>query len=134
VANHTSFLDPLLLATFLPKDTVFIISPQLVQNRWLQPWLKLLRAFPLDLAAPSAPQALLEYLNEYHKVVIFPEGRISVTGAIMKIYPGPGWAAYKSGAMVLPVRIEGAEDTPFSCMRGRRRWFPPITITLLPPR
>jgi acyl-[acyl-carrier-protein]-phospholipid O-acyltransferase/long-chain-fatty-acid--[acyl-carrier-protein] ligase len=134
VANHISFLDPFLLGTFLSKDTVFILPPQLAQNRWLQPWLKLLQTFPLDLAAPSASQILLRYLGEHRQVVIFPEGRVSVTGSIMKIYQGPGWAAHKSGATVLPIRIEGAEDTPFSCVRGRRRWFPSITITLLPPR
>ncbi|QBQ54599.1 AMP-binding protein [Nitrosococcus wardiae] len=134
IANHISFLDPLLLATFLPQDTVFAIPPQLAQNRWLRPWLKLIPTFPLDLMDPSAPQVLLRRLNEHRQVVLFPEGRISATGSIMKIYQAPGWAAYKSGARVLPVRIEGAEDTPFSCMRGRRRWFPPITITLLPPQ
>jgi acyl-[acyl-carrier-protein]-phospholipid O-acyltransferase/long-chain-fatty-acid--[acyl-carrier-protein] ligase len=134
IANHVSLLDPLLLATFLSKDTVFIIPPQLAQNPWLRPWLSLLQTLSLDPAAPSVSQTLLEHLNRYHKVAIFPEGRVSVTGSIMKIYQGPGWAAYKSGAMVLPVRIEGAEDTPFSYMRGRRRWFPSITITLLPPR
>lgn len=134
MANHISFLDPLLLALFLPRDVVFAIPPQLAQTRWLRPWLSLLKTFPLDLTNPTASQEIVKYLKKDGKVVLFPEGRISATGALMKLYPGPGWAAYKAGAAVLPVHIKGAEDTPFSCMRQRRRLFPSITITLLPPR
>ncbi len=134
VANHVSFLDPLLLALFLPRDVVFAIPPQLAQTRWLRPWLSVLKTFPLDLASPTASQEIIKYLKSDGKVVLFPEGRISMTGALMKLYPGPGWAAYKTGAAVLPVHIKGAEDTPFSCMRHHRRLFPSIALTLLPPR
>jgi acyl-[acyl-carrier-protein]-phospholipid O-acyltransferase/long-chain-fatty-acid--[acyl-carrier-protein] ligase len=38
--------------------------------------------------------------------------------------------------MVLPVRLDGVEFTPFSRLadRLRRRWFPKVTITILEPR
>src|SRR3546814_2516610 len=54
----------------------------------------------------------------------------------MKVYEGPGMIADKSDAPILPVRIDGAQFTHFSRLKGkfRLRLIPKITITVLPPR
>ena len=99
-------------------------------------FLKLVNTYSVDPGNPLVAKALIEYLREDHRVVIFPEGRITVTGSLMKIYEGPGLIADKADASLLPIRIEGAQFTPFSYLRGivRIRWFPKITLTILPPK
>ena len=136
VANHTSFLDAALLAVFLPDRLTFAINTEISKRWWIRPLLKIVDAFPLDPTNPYSLKSLIRYIEQDKRAAIFPEGRITVTGSLMKIYPGPGLVADKSGAMVLPVRIDGAQYTPFSRLRGRirLRWFPPITLTILPPR
>jgi acyl-[acyl-carrier-protein]-phospholipid O-acyltransferase / long-chain-fatty-acid--[acyl-carrier-protein] ligase len=136
VANHTSFLDALLLSVFLPDRLTFAVNTYIAQRWWVRPFLKLVDCFPIDPTNPYSLKSLIRYLQEDRRAVIFPEGRITVTGSLMKIYPGPGLVADKSGAMLLPVRIEGAQYTPFSRLRGRvrLRWFPRIQLTILPPR
>ena len=135
IANHTSFLDPLLLGVFLPDDITFAINTQVSQRWWLKPFLRLSRVFPMDPTHPLSLKDLIHYLENDTKTVIFPEGRITVTGSLMKVYDGTGMVADKSQAAVLPVRISGAQYTHFSKLHRivRLRLFPKITIQILPP-
>ncbi len=136
IANHTSFLDGLLLGSFIPDRISFAINTQISKmwfSRLISPFVNL---FVMDPTNPLSLKSLIRYMQQDNKVVIFPEGRITVTGALMKIYNGPGLVADRSGATVLPVRIAGAQYTPFSRLRGRvrLRWFPKIILTILPAR
>lgn len=48
--------------------------------------------------------------------MIFPEGRITVTGS-WKFMKVRGMIADKTQAVILPIHIEGAQLTPFSRLR-----------------
>jgi acyl-[acyl-carrier-protein]-phospholipid O-acyltransferase/long-chain-fatty-acid--[acyl-carrier-protein] ligase len=136
VANHTSFLDAALIASYLPEKITFAINTHIARLWWMKPFLALVDAFPLDPTNPLATKSLIDVVKKGRKCMIFPEGRITVTGSLMKIYEGPGMIAEKAGAQVLPIRIDGAQYSPFSRLQGkvRTRWFPKVTLTILPPR
>ena len=102
------------MAVFLPDRLTFAINTEIAKRWWMRPLLKIVDAFPLIPTNPYSLKSLIRYIEQDKRAAIFPEGRITVTGSLMKIYPGPGLVADKSGAMVLPVRIDGAQYTPFS--------------------
>ena len=136
VVNHLSFLDGALLGAFLPGKPTFAVHTAIAQSWAIKPFLKLFKAFPVDPTNPMAAKAMVKTVREGNTLVIFPEGRITVTGALMKVFDGPGMVADKADAPIIPIRLDGPQYTPFSRLRGkvRLRWFPKITITVLPPR
>ncbi|HKX79869.1 MAG TPA: acyl-[ACP]--phospholipid O-acyltransferase [Novosphingobium sp.] len=136
VVNHLSFLDGALLGAFLPGKPTFAINTHIARSWAVRPFLALFDAFPVDPTNPMAAKAMVRAVKEGRTLVIFPEGRITVTGALMKVFDGPGMVADKADAPIVPVRLDGPQYTPFSRMKGkvRRRWFPKITLTVLPPR
>jgi acyl-[acyl-carrier-protein]-phospholipid O-acyltransferase/long-chain-fatty-acid--[acyl-carrier-protein] ligase len=134
--NHVSFLDAPLAVSILPKRPVFAIDVAMSQRWWIQPFMKFVRTMALDPLKPFSLRAIINAVKDGNMLVIFPEGRITVTGSLMKVYDGAGMIADKADAMVVPVRIEGPESTIFSRLTDnqvRRRWFPKITVTILEP-
>lgn len=57
-----------------------------------------------------ALRAALEGFAEGRIIVIAPEGRYSVTGALEKGGDGAAFLAYKSGAPILPIALIGTEN------------------------
>jgi acyl-[acyl-carrier-protein]-phospholipid O-acyltransferase/long-chain-fatty-acid--[acyl-carrier-protein] ligase len=135
VANHQSFLDGPLLSMFIPDRCFFVVSSFVASKWWMKPTSWLFDIIAIDPTNPMALKTLVRALRKGRKIVIFPEGRISVTGSLMKVYDGPGIIAHLANAKVLPVRIEGAQYSLLSRMHGKLKLkpFPKITMTFLEP-
>ncbi|TAJ93531.1 MAG: acyl-[ACP]--phospholipid O-acyltransferase [Gammaproteobacteria bacterium] len=136
VANHSSLLDGVLLYAWLPETPTFAINTRIAQKKQFRFFLRFVDLFVMDTNSPLSVKSMVRMLRQNKKAVIFPEGRITVTGTLMKIYEGPGLVADKAGALVLPIVIDGAHLSPFSYMKGLGRviLFPRINIRVLPPQ
>lgn len=132
--NHQSFLDGALLAAFLPGMR-FAVDTHIGKHPLVKPFLAIADHVTIDPTNPLGTRILARALADGDKVCVFPEGRITVTGSLMKINGGPGMLADKARCPVVPVSIEGAQRSVLSRMKGRLRLdlFPRITITVLPP-
>jgi len=136
VVNHTSFLDAVLIGCLLPGKPVFAINRFIADRWWVRPAFRFFDLVPVDPTSPFTVRTMVKLVKEGRRLVIFPEGRITVTGALMKVYDGPAMIAALAGVPVIPLRIAGAQYSIFSRLKGKvkRRLFPRMHITVLPPR
>ncbi len=136
--NHVSLLDAAMLHSILPGHATFAVNTQIAEVRWIKLFLRLVKHYALDPTKPLATRGLVHTVKAGQTVVIFPEGRITTTGQLMKAYDGAGMIADKSNAWIVPCRIDGAERAKlFSYLRPtqvRKAWFPKVTLTFLPAR
>ena len=135
IANHVSYLDAALLTAFLPELPTFAVNTQVAKLWWMQPLLWLVRIYPVDPTNPMAIKSLTKLVKEKVPVAIFPEGRLTITGRLMKVYQGPGMMALHGDADIIPIQLDGVQFSRFSYLKNKvkQQWFPEITITILPP-
>jgi acyl-[acyl-carrier-protein]-phospholipid O-acyltransferase / long-chain-fatty-acid--[acyl-carrier-protein] ligase len=135
IANHESLLDGVLLAVSMPREAAFIVNSEIAAKPLFKAILSLVDYVPIDPLRPMSMKRILSKVAEGCPVVIFPEGRITVTGSLMKVYDGAAMMALRSGAWLVPVRLDGPSQTPFSYLKGLYplRWFPKIRLSVLDP-
>ena len=135
VANHTSLLDGVLLYAWLPETPTFAINTEIASRSYFKPFLRFVNLFEMDPLNPLSIKSMVKFIKQNRKAVMFPEGRITITGTLMKVYEGPGLIADKSQATILPIAIDGAQYSRLSYMKGRSvvYWFPKVKMHVLPP-
>ena len=134
VANHESFIDGLFLGLYLPFDPVFVVHTSVPRNPFFRLALLLVDYLAVDPGNPMAMKTVIRLVESGRPVAIFPEGRITTTGSLMKVYEGPAFVAARTGATLMPIRLDGATHTYFSRVSGLapKRLFPRITLTVMP--
>jgi 1-acyl-sn-glycerol-3-phosphate acyltransferase len=124
VANHTSLVDPILLAALFPRPLVFVAKAELFGCRPLAWALRAFGVIPVRRAYPDR-QALHRALGVLHSgqvLVLFPEGTRSGDGVLQRAEAGAGLLAVRSLAPVLPVALLGTESLhEFRVWRRRPR-------------
>jgi acyl-[acyl-carrier-protein]-phospholipid O-acyltransferase/long-chain-fatty-acid--[acyl-carrier-protein] ligase len=81
---------------------------------------------------------MAEYLQKGGRLVLFAEGRISTSTALMKLYEGTGFLLSRTQARVLTCYLRGVVRIPWVRQTGWTQWFPRLSVhfseVLSPPR
>lgn len=136
IANHASLLDAVLIRAFISPHFIYPIDTETAKKWWVKLFLPFSKTVRIDPQSPFSFKELIKLIENKQQILIFPEGRITITGNIMKIYDGTGYLAYKTNSRIIPIFISGAKYSPFSYLRGKVmiHWFPKILITIFPPK
>lgn len=106
VANHSSFLDPLVIAAAIPKKIHCIVSRTLLSIPLLKWSLERLEVLSVGGSSEKAVELLMK-----NKVVgIFPEGGCSRDGKLKEFRSGAALLAIKTGRPIVPCAILGSYE------------------------
>jgi acyl-[acyl-carrier-protein]-phospholipid O-acyltransferase/long-chain-fatty-acid--[acyl-carrier-protein] ligase len=132
--DDSSLLDAPIILSLLDGDALFAVDSQTAARWWARPLSRLCEARTLDPARPLAARALIDEVKRGGRLVVVPGARAATS---KKTYDSAAIIAQRSGAWLIPARVEGPERTIFSRLSGtqaRLRWFPKTKVTFLAPR
>lgn len=106
VANHCSFMDPLVIAAVVPVKIHCITSRLLYKIPFLKWALTRLEALPTG----SSSQEAVDLLMKNKVVGLFPEGGCSRDGKLREFRRGVALLAAKTGRPIIPCAILGTYE------------------------
>jgi len=125
IANHTSNVDPLLVALAVPRRVYFLAKEEVFQMTFVG-WLsRIFRVIPMSRGKTDyrALKLSMETLRQGRVLCLYPEGTRSKTGKLRQAMPGAVSMAIKAGVPILPVGITGGWEAlrvrPIPLLRRR---------------
>lgn len=122
-SNHTSFLDPPILAISWPEEVHFLARETLFSQKAFGAFITALNAHPVSGRPHDIKvfKTVCSLLKEGKKVILFPEGTRSLDGQLGEIKPGITLFLERTGAALIPAYIHGSYEA-----WGRHRKWPKL--------
>ena len=129
IANHQSFLDPVLVGLASRRHLTFLARKTLFRHRALRWLITSLNAVPIDQegVGKEGIKTILGELRKGNPVVVFPEGERTHNGAMSPLRPGIHLLIKRTEAPVVPVGLAGAYQA-----LPRWRKYPHLAPLFLP--
>lgn len=112
IANHQSFLDPMLVGLAARRHLCFLARQTLFRTPLFRALIRSLNAVPIDQdgLGIAGLRAIMHELYSGRAVVVFPEGERTSDGALHPLRPGIHLLIRYARAPVVPIGIAGAYD------------------------
>jgi 1-acyl-sn-glycerol-3-phosphate acyltransferase len=116
VANHASYLDPLLVIAALPRDCAFAVKREAMSWPVLGTIFRRLKHVPIERFDPresaASAERLRRALEEGRSLFFFPEGTFAKAAGLLPFRLGAFKLAADAGRPIVPVAL-----------LGTRRWL-----------
>lgn len=105
--NHQSDVDPVVVATTIPRRAWYMAKAELFRIPVLGWALLHYRTFPVRRGESdrNALRTAEQILKKGRPLVIFPEGKLSPDGNLLPMQPGAAMLAMRIGAPIVPIGI-----------------------------
>lgn len=126
--NHVSWLDWLFIGACLEGDWRFVVSRSAAQRSLIHRFMMINRyTFLVDTDSPYGFKYAAEFLAKGGRLVLFPEGRVSRTTSLMRLFDGTGLLLQKAHAKVITCYLRGAQWLPGSPNVEKKCLFQKVT-------
>lgn len=124
VANHASWLDPVIVGVAIPKKINYIAVRGLYKINWLRWFVRLMQALPTG----SASEKAIEFLSKNKVIGLFPEGGCSRDGKLREFRRGAALLGLKTGRPIVPCAVLGS----YKALPARAKFpkFVPIKVKI----
>lgn len=134
VVSHQSRLDPALMLTLLPDDTLHILDSYSATAPWLEPWRSLARTIAFNPEHMFVSRRLVRVLRGGGRLCVYMPPQVEPDARAFRLYRAVARVAARGGAKIVTIHVAGARHLPFTLDEGApRRLLPKLKVHALEP-
>lgn len=133
---HQSKLDPALMLSLLPEDTLHILDEASARSFWLEPWRELARTIAFNAEHVFVSRRLVRVLKGRGRLAVYFPDAVEPDVKSFRLYRAVSRIALQADARIVPIFVGGARWLPMSLTpadRAPRKLFQKLSVSVLPP-
>lgn len=133
--SHHSRLDPAIMLSLLPPETLHILDERSARSPRLEPWRELARTIAFNAEHVFVSRRLVRHLKGKGRLAVYFPENVEPDTKTFRLYRAVARIALKADAKIVPVVIGGARHTGFSLLPqaiAPRRRLPRLEVFSLP--